>query len=49
MDEKLSSCKTKVGSKMLEDIVSSEEDSDAPVPVWENIADTDKTKSILTL
>ena len=33
--------------EMLEDIDSSEEDSDAPVPVWENLADTDKTKSIL--
>jgi len=33
--------------EMLEDIDSSEEDSDSPVPVWENLADTDKTKGIL--
>ena len=34
--------------EMLEDIVNSEEDSDAPVPAWESLADTDKTKSILS-
>ena len=28
------------GIEMLEDIVNSEEDSDAPVPVWESLADT---------
>jgi len=33
--------------EMLEDIDSSEDDSDSPVPVWENLADTDKTKGIL--
>merc|ERR1719369_1883676 len=33
--------------EMLEDIDSSEDDSDSPVPVRENLADTDKTKGIL--
>ena len=33
--------------EMLEDIVNRGEDSDAPVPVWESLADTEKTKSIL--